>query len=191
MVTDVSRSANLSRTLDRHRKQIPVPELLDILPAPHLSGRSVWLRCGLWEPTLAWRDLSMRTIGKDTGLACMHARHGWRFWSKNVGLENITQAMSRNAIVLAQEKLKDRWPYQLTVHDELLLVAPRDRDSVLQARDDLLRVCGPGNKLGYGWGFQIAPDEISVSRTLYEDQQSAQWWADLEAGNEQLLEALP
>jgi hypothetical protein len=108
-------------------------------------------------------------------------------------IENVVQSAARNATVQAKESLATHgYRHILSVHDELLLAVPRTVDAVLGARNDLLRVMGPGGELADAWKWSVVinPDEISVSRTLYEDQQKPEWWEALRLHPE-YLEALP
>lgn len=135
--------------------------------------KSVRARCGLWDmPTVTWRDLCFRET-RDGGysLHCMHSTKGYRTLTKNIILENLTQSAARNALCKGQLQLQDMgYTHQLSVHDEELLVVPRNEDAVRAARQALLDVYGPGNALGYDWAICIDPAEINVSRTLYETE---------------------
>jgi len=141
--------------------------------------------CGLWPtPTVTWRDLCFRET-KLGGwcLHCMHSAKGYRPLTRTVMIENVTQSAARNALCLGQLRLRDMgYKYQLSVHDEILLVVPRDEATVRRARADLLSVFGPGNSLGYGWAVCIDPSEINVSQSMYE---TATDWNNLD------LEHLP
>jgi hypothetical protein len=94
----------------------------------------------------------------------------------------------------AQLKLRDEgYPYQLTVHDELMLIGPKDPEWVLGAREALLKVLGPGNDLGWGWAILVNPDEINCSRTLFEvdmEKIAKGWWKNLPT-DPTMLDLLP
>jgi hypothetical protein len=114
----------------------------------------------------------------------------------NILLENIVQAAARNALCTGLVELgRMGHPYVLHVHDEVMIISRRDRQSVLQARDDLLRVYGPGGYVaqqGWDWSVVIKPDEVGLSRTLYEDEKwSAAAFAKLDAGDDSPLGELP
>jgi hypothetical protein len=101
----------------------------------------------------------------------MHSSKGYRPLTKNVIIENVTQSAARNALCAGQLQLRDEgYHYQLSVHDEVLLVVPRRAEDVRRAREALLRVFGPGNSLGYEWAVVIDPSEINVSQSLYEEE---------------------
>lgn len=178
--------------------QAPDRRLLDITFDRSFGPgvKTLRVRCGPWhQPTVTWRDLQMRETDYGVQLCCLHQTKGWRPLTKNVAIENITQAAARNAMCEAQLRLRERgYPYQLTVHDELMLIVPRTRDAVLKARADLLDVLGPGNALGWAWTTLVNPEEINVSGTLYEQDMNKiapNWWARLADGEAALLETLP
>jgi len=189
--TQVAGATDIQRTLDRcyKKRKAPLRSRLELQPDNTLLGRSVRAKLGPWCPTLAWRDLKSRYIMHRWGLSGTHAKFGYRHMYGAIFLENVVQGCSRNAIVKAQWELSDRgYPYQLTVHDSISLVVPRNRDAVLRARKDIIDVCGPGNNLGFDWAFVINPAEMAVHNSLYEGpEREESWWQDLENGNEDLL----
>lgn len=146
--------------------------------------RSVRAQCGVWpSPTVTWRDIGVRPVGFDGGMA-MSSRQagskGFRVLTRQILVENVTQATARNALVQGKRMLhKLGWEYLLSVHDELLIACPLDRDEILRARSNLLDVFGPGNSLGYGPAVIINPEEINVSRSLYETELGMDWWKEL------------
>jgi hypothetical protein len=159
--------------------------------------RSVRVRVGDWyQPTVTWRDVGVRFVSDfGTGM-CLSSRQagskGYRPLTKNIHLENLVQAWARNALVKGKLELDRRgYHYILSVHDEAMLAVQNERGAILQAHDDLLAVYGPGNQLGYGWACVINPDEINVSRTLFEQDMGPEWWAKLRAGDDSLLTQLP
>jgi hypothetical protein len=82
------------------------------------------------------------------------------------------------------------WRQALSVHDEILLCCPKNVEAVRRARHDLLAVAGPGGWLADKWKWSVVlnPHEINVSRSLYEVNQTADWWANL---SQDYLEKLP
>ena len=176
----------------------PDRELVDVQWAGDLYGpgtKNLRVVCGKWhQPTVTWRDLQMRETEYGVQLCCLHHAKGWRPLTKNVMIENIVQSAARNAMCEAQLRLRAMgYPYQLTVHDELMLIVPRDPAVVLGAREALLKVLGPGNDLGWGWSILVNPDEINVSQTLYEtdmDKLCKGWWGKLAAGDHTMLDLL-
>jgi hypothetical protein len=160
------------------------------------EGSTVRVTCGPhWQPTVTWRDLAIRPFPNGgAGLTYMAGNKGYRPVTKNLLIENVTQAAARNATVQAKRILSREYGYRhiLSVHDELLLAVHRTTQAVCKARHDLLAVMGPQGRLSddWGWSVIINPDEISVSQSLYEVQQSAEWWAALPITPAQ-LEALP
>lgn len=187
----------LEQLYDLHNA--PPRELIDLRWEGDHYGpgtKSVSVRCGRWpHPTVVWRDLAMReclVFGKPgVALTAMHQRFGFRPLTKNIYIENIIQSASRNALCAAKLELEETYPWQLSVHDELMLIVPRDAGCVLQAKADMLRVLGPGNQLGYNWAVLVNPKEINVSQSLYEVELGDEWWQQLSAGKTSLLESLP
>jgi hypothetical protein len=177
--------------------QAPDRNLIDLRWAGGEFGpgtKNIRVRCGHWDmPTVTWRDLCMRETEYGMRLCAMHQTKGYRPLTPNIIIENIVQSAARNALCQAQLELRKRgYPYQLSVHDELMLIVPKTPEAVLQARRDILEVMGPGNKLGWSWAFVVNPGEINVSRTLWEqdmDKLHPDWWATLPSKPE-LLENL-
>jgi len=146
------------------------------------------------HPTVTWRDVGVRPVGFDGGF-CLSSRQsgskGYRALTKNVLIENCGQSLARIGLVRGQAILEPEYPLQLSVHDAGMLIVPQDIPSIVKAKRDLLRVFGPGNTLGFDWAVLMNPAEINVSKTLYEVEQSADWWKRLEAGDTSLLTSLP
>jgi hypothetical protein len=147
------------------------------------SIRSLRVQCGVWpNPTVTWRDLCFReTSMGGYCLHCVHHAKGYRPLTKNLLIENVTQSAARNALCKGQLELENLgYKYQLSVHDEILLIVPRNERDVRDARDALLRVFGPQNTLGYDWAVLIDPNEINVSQSLYETPTD---WSNLDLEN--------
>jgi hypothetical protein len=159
--------------------------------------KTLRVRCGSWgAPTITWRDLQMAVT--PNGGACLHAMHekkGLRPLTANLLIENVVQSWARNALCAGQLELERRgFPYQLSVHDEIMLIVPQEPKAILAAKQALVDVFGPGNKLGYDWAVLIDPKEINVSKTLYEidmNKLMPEWWEKLAAGDPKTLEVLP
>jgi hypothetical protein len=157
--------------------------------------RSIRVYLGGWDhPTVTWRDIGIRPVGFEGGM-CMSSRQvgskGYRALTKNILIENVVQSCARVGLVKGQRILESAHPLQMSVHDAAMLIVRQDRESILRARADLLAVFGPGNSLGFDWAVLMNPAEINVSKTLYEVEQGADWWARLKAGDESLLTSLP
>jgi hypothetical protein len=189
-----------ARAIEEAYAQSNAPDrsLLDLQWAGGLYGpgtKNIRIRCGKWyQPTVTWRDLAMKETEYGVQLCALHQTKGYRPLTKNVMIENIVQSAARNAMCEAQLALRhEGYPYQLTVHDELMLIGPRNPEWVLGAREALLRVLGPGNNLGWGWSILVNPAEINVSKTLYEtdmDKIEKGWWDKLAAGDATMLDKL-
>lgn len=199
-LTEACRSNDPAGALDDMSRDVraPDPDLIRLVweDKPDME-RAVRVQIGGWDaPTVTWRDLGVRFIeGQGTGMALSFRQSGSKGYHsvyKSILSENTTQSWARVALCRGKLALRDLgYPTALSVHDEILLPVPCDRDSVLHARDSLLKVYGPGNQLGYKWAVVINPAEINVSKSLYEVELGTQWWADLEAGKTALLQELP
>jgi hypothetical protein len=215
-LSECLRSLDPARTLDRCYLKPNAPERRRIdlrfmgeSFGPGTKSFGVW--CNGWDqPTVVWRDVAVReclVFGKvGFAMTAMHARKGFRPLTKQILIENIMQSAARCAMVEGQLMLKDRYRWQLTVHDEIMLILRALGLDVCQARDALLEVFGVGGRLAQRWEWAaiINPDEINVSKSLYEvdvgkllpeidgkPQPSSAWWQQLAEGNSTLLENLP
>lgn len=132
-------------------------------------------------PTVTWRHLSCSHPGLD-GLGAVTANKGPRHVHRSLLIENVTQSAARIMLINAKLELRRRgWKLIDSVHDEILILCPRERNAVLKARADLLEVMSPAGPLGYGWAFYAKPNEVTVTRTLYEDEGEAmKAWEKLE-----------
>lgn len=177
----------------------PDRQLLGLSTDDWLQGRSVLATCGPgWHtPTVTWRDLLVRQT--KMGAALTFVRAGRRppvRASANICLENCVQSAARNALCMGLLELQRRgYPYILHVHDEVMLVVPRDRDELLRAKATLLDVFGPGGWIstqGWGWSVVIKPGDVTMSKTLYESEAwAAAAWPRLEQGDLTVLQELP
>lgn len=200
-----AQPANYARTLDWIYKQPGAPDraIVELIPCADTYGpgtRSLRVRCGPWfAPTVTWRDLDVRPL-PNSGMALTFVQSGGKppkVVSPNLLIENVVQSAARNATCMAKLMLAERgYPYIMSVHDEIMLAVPRTVDAVLDAKQALIDVCGPGGQLaqaGWGWAAIINPYEINVSESLFEvdmDKITPDWWANLPA-NPQFLENLP
>lgn len=200
-----ARPENYERTLDWMYRQPGAPDknMVELIPCADTYGpgtRSLRVRCGPWfAPTVTWRDLDVRRMPSG-GMALSFVQSGGKppkAISPNLLIENVVQSAARNATCMAKLMLNERgYPYIMSVHDEIMLAVPRDAGAVLQARQDLIEVCGPGGELaqhGWGWSAIINPYEINVSESLFEvdmDKITPGWWDKLPT-TPSLLEALP
>jgi len=131
-------------------------------------------------PTITWRHLSCSHKGVD-GLGAVTANKGPRRVHRSLLIENITQSAARLMLVKAKLALKKRgWGTIHSVHDEILIICPRTREAGLKAKADLAEIMSPAGPLGYDWAFYAKPDDITCTRTLYEDEpESRILWAKL------------
>lgn len=169
----------------------PDRNLIDLTIDPELEYPSVRVRLLGWSmPTVTWRHLSVAHPGVD-GLGAVTANKGPRRVYQSIFIENITQSAARCAMVKAKLELEKRgWPVIMSVHDEIMLIVPKDRETVLKARDDLADVMGP--RLGYKWSFYAKKADISISQSMYEDEDdSKKRWPLIEAGDEKMFLQLP
>jgi hypothetical protein len=213
-VVELSRSIDHESTLSYlyAEKHAPDPARVQLMweDSPDLE-RSVRVKLAGWEhPTITWRDVGVRAVGHEGGM-CMSSRQqgskGYRALTKNILIENVTQSAARIGLVKGQAVLDQDfgYPYQLSVHDEGFIVVPEDAGAIIRARNAMISVFGPGNQLGFDWAVLMNPDEINVSRSLFEvdmgkllpkgedgkDRPSSEWWDRLVVGEDKLLESLP
>lgn len=161
--------ASVSNAPDPNRIRLSIDTDIGLLP-------SVRVNCGPWPATLTWREPDMRVLSstndQSTCLTIRKANNEAKRFSRQLALENVTQAAARNALCEGLLRLKRQYGHAdiLHVHDEVLLLVPRRRDAVLAARAALLGTFGPGHQHALGWAVLMKPDEISVTATLWEDE---------------------
>jgi len=200
-----------NRALDQLYGQPNAPDrgLIDLRWDETFEGRSVRVRCGLWDcPTVTWRDIDVRPVGDNGGIALtsMAGSKGYRALSPSIVIENVVQAAARNALCEMQLNLKRKgYEYQLSVHDEALLAVSKDVSEVIKAREDLLAA---STEIGWGWAVHLDPTEVNVSQSMFESDMGTllppigekngkliyppnmAWWEALKT-NPKLLENLP
>lgn len=184
-----------NRTLDAVYQLPSAPDrnLLDLSWDGRFEGRTVRARCGSWPAaTVTWRDIDVRAVGENgyMKLTYMSGKKGYWPLSPSLIIENVASSAARNALCQGKLELQRRgYPYQLSVHDELQLVVPRNVQSVLRARHDIEDVFGPNKLPGWKWAIVVNPAEINVSQSLYEVECGDKWWATL-ADHPEYLETL-
>ena len=176
---------------------------LEIDDDPRPKYPSVRVRCGPWPATVCWREPHVRNLkfenafGKVEGLTIRKANGYFKPFIKQLAIENITQAAARNAMCMGVAELERRgFPNCIHVHDEVMLLVPRERTAVLAARDALLDVFGPGHALPYGWAILVKPDEVTVTESMFEDEDDVKpdkgdRWGRIERNEIGCLENLP
>lgn len=163
--------------------------------------KSVGVRLFGWpQPTVIWRDIGMRealVFGKPgITLTAMHAKKGYRPLTLNIVIENCGQGGGRNGLVYGHLELAKKFSYQFSVHDELMLVVPKDPVSVLEARTALEGLFGPNSvREPFGWSVVIDPSEITVTQSLYEGLPGGvasmdEFWQRVSANDESALFSL-
>lgn len=163
----------------RNSTSAPNPDLIyvDIDKDRTFEFPSIKVTCGPWVPTLCWREPQMARSIFEQHLSeyrlCIRKSNGtMKPFTKQLAIENVTQAAARNALCDGLIKL-EKMGYMdiLHVHDEIMLLVRKERNAVLKARDDLLSVFGPSaTGKPMGWAVLIKPDEVSVTQSLYEDE---------------------
>jgi hypothetical protein len=156
-----------------------------------LGGSSVRVSSAGWPASVCWRDLAIRETLRGACLTSVLAGHKPpRAITPNVLIENVVQYWARTALVKGQLKLEALGhEIQLSIHDEIFMLANDDAESILQARQDMLTVFGPGNDLGFGWAILIDPASITVSKSLWDDEKWCQsvFWPRLMAGDDSVI----
>jgi hypothetical protein len=125
--------------------------------------------------------------------------------SKQLAIENVTQAAARNALChgILQLAHEFGWHNILHIHDEIMIICDKNQVAVLAARDALLRVFGPKSNHPMTWAVLIKPDEVSVTSSMWEDDLDLQppteknkfkgfdRWRKIEQGTPDCLDNLP
>ena len=121
-----------------------------------------------------------------------------RAFTRQLAIENITQAAARNALCEGILRLGNDYGLHdiIHVHDEVLILVRKTRESILHARNALLDVFGPANKHSMSWAAYMKANEISVTESLWEseedvDPRTGNRWARIEQNTEDCLSGLP
>ena len=137
---------------------------------------SVRASCGPWPRTVCWREPHLRKTdfaGSDTDkkLTIRKATGEFKIFTPQLAIENITQAAARNALCMGVASL-DHMGFKdvIHVHDEVMILCKRERNAVLAARDALLTCFGPKHTMPYAWAILVKPEEITLTESLYEDE---------------------
>lgn len=135
---------------------------------------SLRVGCGFWPGTLTWREPKNRVIDfgdRRQALTIRKASGELKPFTRQLAIENVTQAAARNAMCMGVEKLETLgFKDVLHVHDEVLIIVERKRLAVLAARDALIQAFGPEHGMPWSWSILVKPDEITVTESLYEDE---------------------
>lgn len=198
----VCRSSDTQKAIDvmYQDKRAPRKIRLGIVPDPGMCGKSLAVCCGPWWPTLRWSDIGVRqTKYNDVALSIITQRGYWPV-TENLVIENVTQAMGRNAMSLGLGKVHYDygWPYVLDVHDEGLIAVPTDLEmgALDAARASLDETFTPGGFVSqkYDWACVMDPKKITVSRTLWDEDPDAidpHLWDRIRANDKTVLDVLP
>jgi hypothetical protein len=181
----------VARSADRAKAWDSIEQLQESTKAPPLDmvelfvdsetdfdSPSIRVKCGPWVPTVCWREPKMRHMfSQFDGIAAprltIRKANGPAFkaFTRQLAIENVTQAAARNMLCWGVAELERLgFPDVLHVHDEILIIVPRNRDAVLAARDAMVRVFGPQGSSPLGWATLVKPDEISVTESMWEDE---------------------
>jgi hypothetical protein len=163
---------------------------------------SVRVQCGPWVPTVCWREPMMRSLfngelKSDLRLTILKSTGQIKPFLRQLAIENITQAAARNMLCWGVGELdKCGFPDVIHIHDEILIIVRRDRESVLKARDALIKIFGPSSESPLGWATLIRPEEISVTESMWEDEDDinpgkGNRWARIEQNETNCLDNLP
>lgn len=149
---------------------------LEIDDDPLTLYPSVRACCGHWPRTVCWREPHMRKTdfaGADDQkkLTIRKATGEFKIFTPQLAIENITQAAARNALCMGVENL-DNLGFRdiIHVHDEVMILCKRERNAVLAARDALVTCFGPKHTMPYAWSILVKPEEITLTESLYEDE---------------------
>jgi hypothetical protein len=135
-------------------------------------------------PTVTWRHLSVSHPGVD-GLGAVTANKGPRRFHRALAIENVVQSSARIGLMRCENEFTRRTGWLTdSVYDEILAIVPRDRDCVLTARREMVDIMSPHGPHGMGWAFYGKPEEVTVTRTRYEDEKESKIaFAKLEAND--------
>lgn len=144
--------------------------------SPEDRHPSIRAKCGPWVPTVCWREPLARPFGpvgaSDMRLSVRKANGRFKTFTKQLAIENITQAAARNQLCWGILELK-KLGYDdiFHVHDEIMLLVPKTPECALGARQALTDVFGPDAKgKPLSWATLLKPSEISITQSLWEDE---------------------
>ena len=156
-----------------HQPRAPDPKYLRLfLDTDTGELPSIRVQCGPWPAMLTWREPAVRTLTNGSeGLSILKAYKDPRAFTRQIAIENVVQAAARNGLCLGLLALRHHFGYNdiLHVHDEVMLVVPRQRDTVFAARAALLSIFGPAGSHPMSWTMLMKPEEITVTQSLWED----------------------
>lgn len=168
----------------------PDRKLLDLSVDRSLGGSSVRAATN-WPASVCWRDLAIRETLRGACLTSVLAGHKPpRAVTPNILIENVVQHLARNALVKGQLALEAMGhERQLSIHDEVFILAPATAEGIMAARRDMLRVFGPSGSVGFDWAILIDPKAVTVSRSLWDDEDWCKktFWPRLESGDESVI----
>ncbi len=194
------------RTIERAYEMTTAPDpsmlTLSIDTDGAFSRPSVRVACGPWVPTVCWREPKMRPTDFSNGptdlkLTVLKATGQFKPFTKQLAIENVTQAAARNSLCWGVAKLDQMgWGDCLHIHDEILLIVDRKRETILAARDAMVSVFGPGSCHPLNWACLVKPSEISVTESIYESEddfnpKKGNRWGRIEENTPDCLENLP
>jgi len=196
----------------------PDPDMIHLIVDPGSRGAkhpSIRAQCGPWVETVCWREPYLRPVGfnevtrGEKRLTILKANGLPKTFTRQLAIENVTQAAARNQLCWGLLKLQRMgWQNILHVHDEVMIITPRDRLAVLQARSALLETFGPdAPDKPLKWATLVKPEEISVTQSLWEEENDlvefyvdkktkeklagGNRWARIQSGTPDCLENLP
>jgi hypothetical protein len=155
----------------------PDPNKLRLEIDSDRRGRpSIRVHCGPWPATVCWREPAMRKNMLDKNakprMSILKANACDKIFTRQLAIENVTQAAARNALCYGLLQLKKEFGTGdvLHIHDEVLIICDRNRNAALAAKEQLVKVFGPSNNHPMDWAVLIKPEEISATESLYEDE---------------------
>lgn len=182
---------------------------LEIDDDPLFNRASIRVKCGPWDATVCWREPAARLTdfsgaSSEKKLTIMKAMGFYKPFTKQLAIENVTQAAARNAMCMGVEELERMgWPDVIHIHDEIMIICKRDRQTVLAARDALTAAFGPNHKMPHKWAILVKPEEITVTESMWEEESDIQVpneknkfkgndrWGKIERNEAGCLENLP
>lgn len=155
----------------------PDRDMIDLIIDPDVaSEKSIRVKCGPWVHTVCWRRPKMRPTNfshgpTDLKLTIIKSTKQFKPFTRQLAIENVTQAAARNALCWGIGEL-DKIGYSdiIHIHDEALMIVERKREPILAARDAMIKIFGPGSAHPMGWATLIKPSEISVTESMWESE---------------------